>query len=52
MADFSFDLGSLLGGAISSAGQLYANQKNIQNQNRLFSVSIHAPTRGATCQRT
>ena len=42
MADgFGFDVGALLGSAISTAGQLYANQKNIQNQNRLFSEQVN-----------
>lgn len=36
-----FDFGALLGSAISTAGQLYANQRNIQNQNRLFSEQIN-----------
>lgn len=37
----SFDVGALLGAGISTAGQLYANQQNIQNQNRLFSEQVN-----------
>lgn len=36
-----FDLGAFLGAGISTAGQLYANQQNIQNQNRLFSEQVN-----------
>lgn len=36
-----FDLGALLGAGISTAGALYANQQNIQNQNRLFSEQVN-----------
>lgn len=36
-----FDFGAFLGSAISTAGQLYANQRNIENQNRLFSEQVN-----------
>lgn len=42
MADGAgFDFGAFLGSAISTAGQLYANQRNIENQNRLFSEQVN-----------